>query len=43
MSTTFVVYVVCSCVVGWVVVVVDVGGRESCWLLESAACEVAFR
>ena len=31
------VYVVCSCVVGWVIVVVVMGCGESCWFLESAA------
>ena len=37
-----VLYVVRSCVVGWVVVVVVMGVRGACWLLESAVYKVAF-
>ena len=35
-------YVVCSCVVGWVVEVVLVEVRGSCWLFEPAVHELAF-
>ena len=41
-SWALVVRVVCSCVVGSVVVVVVMEGRGSCCLLQSAAYKVAF-